>query len=94
VPARSAFIFTRRATPCELLVDLDTHRGAAALSAMLQKAIGGPVEVEPAVLPAGARDMSSVRHLPVALAVFLAILATGVRFCGPSEAGDLEPHRV
>jgi ABC-type lipoprotein release transport system permease subunit len=62
----------------ELLVDLDTHRGAAALIATLQKAIGGPVKVEPAVLPAGARDMSSVRRLPVALALFLAILAAGV----------------
>ncbi len=62
----------------ELLIDFDTHRRPAALSATLQKAIGGPVSVEPAVLPAGARDMSSVRRLPVALAVFLAILAAGV----------------
>ena len=62
----------------ELLVSLDTDRGAAALSAALKKAAGFDLEVEPAVSPAAARDMVSVRRLPLALAVFLAILAAGV----------------
>lgn len=62
----------------ELLVDLDSDRGAAALSAALRKAAGFPLEVEPANTPAAARDMGSVRRLPPALAAFLAFLAAGV----------------
>jgi ABC-type antimicrobial peptide transport system permease subunit len=62
----------------ELLVSLDTERGSAALAASLRKAAGFDVAIEPAVSPAAARDMVSVRRLPLALAVFLAILAAGV----------------
>ena len=62
----------------ELLVDLDSARGATALSNTMSKAAGFPVKVEPAVAPAAARDMASVRRLPLALAAFLALLAAGV----------------
>jgi predicted lysophospholipase L1 biosynthesis ABC-type transport system permease subunit len=62
----------------ELLVSLDTDRGVAPLAAALKHAAGFDLEVEPAVAPAAARDMVSVRRLPLALAVVLAILAAGV----------------